>query len=81
MFARPEDPAPEVAVSLDGRPIGRFRAEDGWRVFRFDGEAAPVRGFSFVRLEGPTFRPTDDGRSTDERRLGVFVDRIGIGPR
>lgn len=81
VFARPGDPAPEVAVSLDGRPIGRFRAEDGWRVFRFDGEAAPVRGFSFVRLEGPTFRPADDGRSTDERRLGVFVDRIGIGPR
>jgi len=81
VFARPAAGPPEVVVSLDGTPIGSFRAEDEWRSFRFEGVAEPHLQRSVVGLESPTFRPADEAQSGDGRRLGVFVDRVRILPR
>ena len=59
----------------------RSASSSGWRTFRFEGAAEPYLQHSVVGLVGPTFRPADDGTSGDERRLGVFVDRVRIVPR
>ncbi|MFM7141713.1 MAG: hypothetical protein ACKO2K_07355 [Alphaproteobacteria bacterium] len=82
VFARAGGASPgEVQVSLDGKPVGSFVPADEWRTYRFAGSAEPYLQHSVVGLVGPSFRPVDDGESGDERRLGVFVDRVGIVPR
>lgn len=73
--ARPATlPAPTVAVSLDGAPIGTCPLTGDWETCRLP---VSVSGQHTIALDTPTFRPrTADPASPDGRALGVQIRRI-----
>jgi hypothetical protein len=77
-------PAADVAVLLNGSPLGTVRVENGFREYDVDVPAAiaaaaaatgePVR----VMLRTSTWNPAKLGVSGDDRDLGVMVDRVAV---
>lgn len=78
---RPEIVTPaEVAVLLDGRPIGKFTPTEEWQTFTFSGQPYPVNGESLLQFRTETFNPAELGINNDGRDLGFLVDWIEITP-
>jgi hypothetical protein len=71
-------PAP-VQVTLDGAPLGTFTAGADWSEHALLLPDPLPPGPRVLRLDVPAWRPvhTDPG-ATDERDLGVMVDRLEI---
>lgn len=77
-------PPADVAVSLNGRPLGTARVVDGFHPYSFaipedvataaSGSNAPAQ----LILRTPTWRPHDALGGPDDRRLGVMVDRVQV---
>lgn len=81
---RPPIRAARVAVSLSGQPLGEFPIEAGWHEYTFQVPKRLPAGPPLLRLDvrdprgrDGTFRPQNVlPGSTDDRDLGVAVDRI-----
>jgi hypothetical protein len=77
-------PPADVAVSLNGRPLGTARVVDGFHPYTFAvpadvGAAAASRDApAQLILRTPTWRPSDVLGGSDNRRLGVMVDRVQV---
>ena len=77
-------PPADVAVSFNGRPLGTAHVVDGFHPYSFAipsdaataaaGSDAPAR----LTLRTPTWRPSDVLGGSDDRRLGVMVDRVQV---
>jgi hypothetical protein len=77
---RPLQPPATVRVSLGGVALGSFVAGPGWEEHRLP-IPQPVAGPPVLRLDVPSWRPGNVlPGSTDQRDLGVMVDRIRLGP-
>jgi 4-amino-4-deoxy-L-arabinose transferase-like glycosyltransferase len=77
-IGRPTRPA-AVAASLNGVPLGTFEAGAAWteHALRLPDPLPP--GPPVLRIDVPAWRPTHtDPAATDERDLGVMVDRLTI---
>jgi hypothetical protein len=76
---RPAAPPAPVAVSLSGVPLGTFVAGAEWAEYRLTLPDPLPPGPPVLRLDVPAWRPTHtDPGATDERDLGVMVDRLTI---
>jgi len=76
---RPASRPASVGVSLNGAPLGAFQAGPTWgeHVLVLPDPLPP--GPKVLRLDVPAWRPTHtDPDATDERDLGVMVDRLEI---
>jgi hypothetical protein len=80
-------PAPVVAVSLGGVPLGRFTPGPGWTTASFPLPAPPAAAAPVLRLDVVdgdssrplTWRPANAlAGSDDTRDLGVMVDRVRV---
>jgi hypothetical protein len=75
---RPQSPPTTVSVEIGGENVGSFVPTREWQAFRFP---IPPRlsGNRLLRITAPTFRPKNvDPSSTDERDLGVMIDRAWV---
>jgi hypothetical protein len=74
----PGAPAAEVALSVDGQPLGEARVGSGFRPYELQLPAgrsqrdAPIR----FRLDSTTWNPREAIGAADPRDLGVMVDRM-----
>jgi hypothetical protein len=82
---RPRQIAPaRVAVFLADRPIGTSEPDGQFRDHAFTlpaglaAELAQTRRAAEVRIESTTWTPRDILGGTDDRALGVMVDRVEI---
>jgi hypothetical protein len=76
---RPATKPARVTVSLGGAPLGSFDAGAAWRDHELRLPDPLPPGPPVLRLDVPAWRPTHtDPTATDERDLGVMVDRLAI---
>lgn len=77
-------PPADVSVSLDDRALGTVRVVDGFHPYTFaiPGDVAAAAASSDaparLTLRTATWRPRDALGVTDDRRLGVMVDRVQV---
>jgi hypothetical protein len=77
----PAAPAPRVAVSLSGTPVGSFTAGQEWEDHRLRLPDPLPTGPPVLRFDVAAWRPVNFLEdSSDIRDLGIMVDRIGIVP-
>ncbi len=79
---RPEGvPLPQVEVWLQGRRLGRFTVENGWRDYTLEiGKFRPGSILVF-ELRSTTYRPHAYNPYLDDNRaLGVMVHAVGVRP-
>jgi hypothetical protein len=80
----PSLPPADVSVLLDGRPLGTARVVDGFHPYTFAvppdvaASAASREAPAQLILRTPTWRPRDVLGGSDDRRLGVMVDRVQV---
>lgn len=68
-----------VAVSLNGVPLGSFDATADWTEHELRLPDPLPPGPPLLRLDVPAWRPANtDPSATDQRDLGVMVDRLTI---
>ncbi len=78
---RPAVPAATTQVSFSGRRLGTFVPDAEWRDFCFALPPDMKDVTPILRLQVPTFRPSNLAPSSDdERDLGIMLDRIRIEP-
>ena len=77
-------PPADVAVSLNDRPLGTVRVVDGFHPYTFAvpsvvaAAAAESEAPARLTLRTATWRPRDVLGVSDDRRLGVMVDRVQV---
>ncbi len=77
-------PSADVAVSFNGQPLGTAHVVDGFHPYTFPvppplAAAAAARDQpARLTLRTSTWRPRDVLGGTDDRRLGVMVDRVQV---
>ena len=77
-------PPADVSVSLDGRALGTAHVVDGFRPYTFAvpqdlAAAAAARDApAQLTLRTPTWRPRDALGGSDDRKLGVMLDRVQV---
>lgn len=75
---------PRVSVSLEGHEVGSVEPTTEWRDYAFPipghlaGELAQHIGPSEIRIQSSTWTPSDIGAGSDNRALGVMIDRAEI---
>ena len=80
----PGVPPADVAVSLNGRPLGTAHVVDGFHPYSFAipadvaSAAAQADAPARLTLRTTTWRPSDVLGGSDNRRLGVMVDRVQV---
>lgn len=76
---RPASRPANVAVRLNGVPLGEFQAGSAWTENALPLPEPLPAGPPVLRLDVAAWRPTHtDPLSSDERDLGVMVDRLEI---
>ena len=80
---RPATARPAVVkVVFNEIPVGEFTADAEWRDAEITLPDPLPQGSGILRLEVPAWRPSNtDKRSTDNRDLGIMVDRVEVLPR
>ncbi len=75
----PLSPNP-VTISLGGREVIRFAPGIDLAAYEFEApaEGFDVYGDAIIGLQSDTFVPRETMASSDERSLGLFVDRVKI---
>jgi hypothetical protein len=77
-------PPADVSVSLNGRPLGIAHVVDGFQPYTFAvpadlaAAAASRSAPAQLTLRTPTWKPRDVLGGSDDRRLGVMVDRVQV---
>ena len=69
-----------VTITLNARELARFTPGPDLAAYNFDlpVDAIDARGDIVIGLQSNTFRPSEAMGSADQRRLGVFVDRVAL---
>jgi hypothetical protein len=76
-------PPADVSVALNGQPLGTVRVTEGFHPYTFAipsdlAAAATSNAQAQLTLRTPTWRPRDVLGGSDDRRLGVMVDRVQV---
>ncbi|HLF25148.1 MAG TPA: mannosyltransferase family protein [Anaerolineae bacterium] len=74
----PVSPSP-VTIRLNGRDVARFTPSGDLAAYTFELPPLDLRGAALIDLQSDAFVPSQTMDSTDERALGLFVDRVEVG--
>jgi hypothetical protein len=75
---------PQVTIFLSDRPIGKTQVDGGFRDYAFSipaelaAELAKRSSAAEIRIESTTWSPQAVLGNSDERQLGVMIDRAEI---